>query len=102
MQIRNNQADSLAQGRAAEASAAAPLGGVQAKNQSSGSGSVSDRVEVSNLAERVNQVIAQDASARSEKLARLESTYQSGQYRVDAAALSNAMLQAATKTPEEG
>lgn len=101
MQIRNNQADGLARSRAAETSAAAPITGAQPKN-GGGSGAVGDRVDVSAMADRVNQVAQRDSTVRAEKVSRLENTYLSGQYKVDPAALGDAILQSAMKSPGEG
>lgn len=101
MQIRNTHADGLAQSRTGETSAASQIGGVPGRGRGLGSTSGVDRIEVSDMAERVNRVMERDTAARSEKLARLESSYLSGQYHVDAAALGSAILKDAVQSPDE-
>ena len=61
-----------------------------------------DRVEVSELADTVSNVLAADANARAAKISALSNQVQSGTYRVDAAALSDAMVRDAQESYAAG
>lgn len=61
-----------------------------------------DRVEISDLAETVSNVLAEASVERSAKIAWLTEEVQSGRYRVDALQLSSAMIDDALRNPEKG
>ncbi len=61
-----------------------------------------DRVEISDVAETVSNVLAKASVERSTKIARLAEEVRSGGYRVDALQLSRAMIDDALRNTEKG
>ena len=101
MQIKNTSTDALSQSRAAETAATSHVHSVRGHRAGASRSAGGDQVEVSSLAERASSVIESDSVARSQKIARLQQAYMSGQYKVDPSSVGGAILNSATKAAGE-
>lgn len=86
-------------GRSAEAQKLGREGGLSGSRQSGGEGN--DRVEFSNNLERLSRAMTSFGAQQANRVQELSTLYDSGQYKVEAAAVSKAMVESALAAAPE-